>query len=119
MVQNAAMQFVSLVAMEPPTTFDADSVRDEKVKVLHALQPLIGQDAVINIIRAQYGPGWVSGHQVVGYREEPGASPRSTTQTYVALQVFIDTWRWAGVPFFLRTGNDLPKAVIELAIQFN
>src|SRR5713101_5254224 len=118
MVQNHALQLLSLVAMEPPTTFDADSVRDEKVKVLHALQPLIGQDAVINIIRAQYGPGWVSGHQVVGYREEPGVSPRSTTETYVALKVFIDSWRWAGVPFFLRTGKHLPKRVTEIAIQF-
>src|SRR5947199_3464578 len=91
MVQNHAMQLLSLVAMEPPIAFDADAVRDEKVKVLHALQPLIGQDVAKNMIRAQYGPGWVSGHQVVGYREEPGVSPRSTRETYVARKVFIDS----------------------------
>jgi len=118
MVQNHAMQLLSLVAMEPPIAFDANAVRDEKVKVLHALQPLAGQDAVTNILRAQYGPGWVSGKQVVGYREEPGVSPRSTTETYVAMKVFIDSWRWAGVPFFLRTGKHLPKRVTEIAIQF-
>ena len=118
MVQNHAMQLLSLVAMEPPITFEADAVRDEKVKVLHALQPLIGQDVAKNMIRAQYGPGWVSGHQVVGYREEPGVSPRSTRETYVAMKVFIDSWRWAGVPFYLRTGKHLPKRVTEIAIQF-
>jgi len=119
MVQNHVMQLLSLVAMEPPTTFDANSVRDEKVKVLHALQPLTGQDVVTNIIRAQYGPGWLStGQEVVGYRQEPGVSPRSTTETYLALKVFIDSWRWAGVPFYLRTGKHLPKRVTEIAIQF-
>ena len=86
--------------------------------MLHALQPLIGQDVAKNMIRAQYGPGWVGGQQVVGYREEPGVSPRSTTETYVAMKVFIDSWRWAGVPFYLRTGKRLPKRVTEIAIQF-
>ena len=119
MVQNHVMQLLSLVAMEPPITFDANSVRDEKVKVLHALQPLVGQDVVTHIIRAQYGPGWLSnGQQVVGYRQEPGVSPRSTTETYLAMKVFIDSWRWAGVPFYLRTGKHLPKRVTEIAIQF-
>ena len=119
MVQNHVLQLLSLVAMEPPITFDANSVRDEKVKVLHALQPMIGQDVVTHIIRAQYGPGWLSnGQQVVGYRQEPGVSPRSTTETYLALKVFIDSWRWAGVPFYLRTGKHLPKRVTEIAIQF-
>src|SRR3984893_8439648 len=119
MVQNHVMQLLSLVAMEPPITFDANSVRDEKVKVLHALQPLVGQDVTTNIIRAQYGPGWLStGQEVVGYRQEPGVSPRSTTETYLALKVFIDSWRWAGVPFYLRTGKHLPKRVTEIAIQF-
>src|SRR5436190_473504 len=118
MVQNHAMQLLSLVAMEPPITFEADAVRDEKVKVLHALQPLIGQDVAKNMIRAQYGPGWVGGQQVEGYQEEPGVSPRSTTETYVAMKVFIDSWRWAGVPFYLRTGKRLPKRVTEIAIQF-
>jgi glucose-6-phosphate 1-dehydrogenase len=118
MVQNHAMQLLSLVAMEPPITLDADAVRDEKVKVLHALQPLNGQDVTTHMIRAQYGPGWVGGQQVVGYREERGVSPGSTTETYVAMKVFIDSWRWAGVPFYLRTGKHLPKRVTEIAIQF-
>ncbi|HVB75926.1 MAG TPA: glucose-6-phosphate dehydrogenase [Ktedonobacteraceae bacterium] len=118
MVQNHVLQLLSLVAMEPPITFDANAVRDEKVKVLHALQPLTGQDVITNMVRAQYGPGWVSGQQVVGYRQEPGVSPISTTETYLALKVFIDSWRWAGVPFFLRTGKHLPKRVTEIAIQF-
>ena len=119
MVQNHVLQLLSLVAMEPPITFDANSVRDEKVKVLHALQPLVGQDVVTHIIRAQYGPGWLSnGQQVVGYRQEPGVSPHSTTETYLAMKVFIDSWRWAGVPFYLRTGKHLPKRVTEIAIQF-
>ena len=119
MVQNHVLQLLSLVAMEPPIAFDANSVRDEKVKVLHALQPMIGQDVVTHIIRAQYGPGWLSnGQQVVGYRQEPGVSPRSQTETYLAMKVFIDSWRWAGVPFYLRTGKHLPKRVTEIAIQF-
>jgi glucose-6-phosphate 1-dehydrogenase len=119
MVQNHVLQLLSLVAMEPPIAFDANAVRDEKVKVLHALQPLVGQDVVTHIIRAQYGPGWLSnGQQVVGYRQEPGVSPNSTTETYLAMKVFIDSWRWAGVPFYLRTGKHLPKRVTEIAIQF-
>src|SRR3989441_6562223 len=118
MVQNHVLQLLSLVAMEPPIAFDANAVRDEKVKVLHALQPLTGQDVTTHLIRAQYGPGWVSGQQVVGYRQEPGVSPHSTTETYVAMKVFIDSWRWAGVPFFPRTGKHLPKRVSEIAIQF-
>ncbi|HLH60270.1 MAG TPA: glucose-6-phosphate dehydrogenase [Ktedonobacteraceae bacterium] len=118
MVQNHVLQLLTLVAMEPPIAFDANAVRDEKVKVLHALQPLTGQDVLTHTIRAQYGSGWVGGRQVPGYTEEPGVSPTSTTETYVALKVFIDSWRWAGVPFYLRTGKHLPKRVSEIAIQF-
>jgi glucose-6-phosphate 1-dehydrogenase len=118
MVQNHMLQLVTLVAMEPPITFEANAVRDEKVKVLHALQPLIGKDVIAQTIRAQYGPGWVGGHQVIGYTDEPGVSPTSTTTTYVAMKMFIDNWRWAGVPFYLRTGKHLPKRVTEVAIQF-
>jgi len=117
-VQNHMLQLLSLVAMEPPIAFDANAVRDEKVKVLHALQPLSGQDVTTHLIRAQYGPGWVGGKPVVGYKEEPGVPPNSTTETYLALKVFIDSWRWAGVPFYLRTGKHLPKRVSEIAIQF-
>ncbi len=118
MVQNHVLQLLTLVAMEPPVAFDANEVRDEKVKVLHALQPLVGAEVLTNTIRAQYGSGWMHGEQVKGYREEPGVSPLSTTETYVALKVSIDSWRWAGVPFYLRTGKHLPKRVTEIAIQF-
>jgi len=118
MVQNHLVQLLTLVAMEPPIAFDADAVRDEKVKVLHALQPFVGRDVSNNTIRAQYGPGWVGGKQMVGYLEEQGVSPTSTTETYVAMKIFIDNWRWAGIPFYLRTGKHLPKRVTEIAIQF-
>jgi len=118
MIQNHMLQLLMLVAMEPPIAFDANAVRDEKVKVLHALQHLVGRDVVTSTIRAQYGPGWVGGKQVPGYTEEKGVSPTSTTETYVGLKVFIDNWRWAGVPFYLRTGKHLPKRLTEIAIQF-
>ncbi|HTI13449.1 MAG TPA: glucose-6-phosphate dehydrogenase [Dictyobacter sp.] len=118
MIQNHMLQLLTLVAMEPPIAFDGNSVRDEKVKVLHALQPLVGRDVTTNTIRAQYGPGWVGGQQVPGYLQENGVSPTSTTDTYVALKAYIDNWRWAGVPFYLRTGKHLPKRVTEIAIQF-
>ncbi len=118
MVQNHVLQLLTLVAMEPPIAFDASAVRDEKVKVLHALQPLVGREVTNNTIRGQYGPGWVSGQQVPGYTQEPGIPPTSTTETYVAIKMFIDNWRWAGVPFYLRVGKRLPKRVTEVAIQF-
>jgi len=118
MIQNHMLQLLTLVAMEPPIAFDANSVRDEKVKVLHALQPLTGRDVLTNTVRAQYGTGWVSGHQVPGYLQEKGVAPTSSTETYVALKTFVDNWRWAGVPFYLRTGKHLPKRVTEIAIQF-
>ncbi len=118
MVQNHVLQLLTLVAMEPPITFEANQVRDEKVKVLHALQPLVGRDVTNNTIRAQYGPGWIGGQQVPGYTQEPGIPPNSTTETYVAIKMFIDNWRWAGVPFYVRVGKRLPKRVTEVAIQF-
>ncbi len=118
MVQNHVLQLLTLVAMEPPVAFDGNAVRDEKVKVLHALQPLTGAEALTNSIRAQYGAGWSSGQSVKSYHEEPGVSPNSLTETYIAMKVSIDSWRWAGVPFYLRTGKHLPKRVTEIAIQF-
>src|SRR6266567_4087861 len=118
MIQNHMLQLLTLVSMEPPIAFDANPVRDEKVKVLHALQPLIGRDVLTNTIRGQYGPGGVGGKQVPGYLEENGVSPTSSTETFVAMKIFIDNWRWAGIPFYLRTGKHLPKRVTEIAIQF-
>jgi glucose-6-phosphate 1-dehydrogenase len=118
MVQNHLFQLLSVIAMEPPISFLADAVRDEKVKALHALRP-IPMDKVHELtVRGQYGPGWVMGQPVSGYREEPRVEPSSVTETYVALKLFIDNWRWAGVPFYLRTGKRMPRRVSEIAIQF-
>lgn len=114
MIQNHLMQLLCLVAMEPPAVYDADAVRDEKVKVLRTIRPLSVNDTV----RGQYGPGSANGRPVQGYQEEKGVSPTSQTETYVALKLFIDNWRWAGVPFYLRSGKRLPRRVSEIAIQF-
>jgi len=118
MVQNHLMQLVSLVAMEAPIAFDGRWVRDEKVKVLQALRPLSSEDVWISTVRGQYGPGTVNGEPVAGYREERDVSPASATETDVALRVFIDAWRWADVPFYLRTGKRMKKRSTEIAIQF-
>jgi glucose-6-phosphate 1-dehydrogenase len=117
-VQNHLMQVFCLTAMEPPVAFDAEGVRDEKVKVLKAVHR-IPEDAVEKFaVRGQYTRGWVWGEEVPGYREEKNVAPDSTTETYVAMKLFIDNWRWAGVPFYVRTGKRLPKRVTEIAIQF-
>jgi glucose-6-phosphate 1-dehydrogenase len=116
-LQNHMLQLVSLVAMEPPATFDADALRDEKVKVLRAIGTRPA-DPATDIVRGQYGPGWVAGQPVGGYREEPEVDPASETETYVAGRLNIDDWRWSGVPFYVRTGKRLPKRATEIAIQF-
>ena len=120
MVQNHLMQLMTLVAMEPPSMFTAESVRDRKMDALLAVQPLVdsGEAAAPTVVRAQYADGWVNGTDVIGYRKEPGVAAGSVTETYVALRVQLDSWRWAGVPFFLRTGKRLPKRTTEIAIQF-
>jgi glucose-6-phosphate 1-dehydrogenase len=116
-IQNHLLQLVSLVAMEPPATFQADALRDEKVKVLRALgtTPV---DPLKDVVRGQYGPGWVAATQVPGYRSEADVDPRSETETFVAARFMIDDWRWSGVPFYVRTGKRLPKRATEIAIQF-
>ena len=114
MVQNHMMHLVSLVGMEAPNTLDPDAVRDEKVKVLKALRLIPTCDVGDRVVRAQYAAGATA----PGYREEPGVAPDSTTETYVALKTFIDNWRWAGVPFYLRTGKRLPARVTEIGIHF-
>jgi glucose-6-phosphate 1-dehydrogenase len=121
MVQNHLLQLLTLVAMEPPIAFTATSVRDRKMDALLAVQPIIDEQHpdTGHVVRAQYGPGWVSGEEVPGYRSEPGVAPASTTETYVALRLMLDSWRWAGVPFYLRTGKRLPKRTTEIAIQFH
>jgi len=118
MVQNHLLQLLTLTAMEPPTSLSADAVRDEKVKVLRSLRPLRGDDVFRHVVRAQYAPGLINGQPVPGYREAEGVPKDSATETYVALQVNIDNWRWAGVPFFIRTAKRMPKGGTEIAITF-
>ncbi len=118
MLQNHLLQLMTLVAMEPPVGFEANVVRDEKVKVLHAIVPLTAEDVAHDVVRGQYGPGWVGAERVVGYRQEKGVAPESMVDTFLAAKISIDNWRWAGVPFYLRTGKRLPKRVTEIAILF-
>jgi len=117
-LQNHLMQLLSLVAMEPPASFEADALRDEKVKVLRAITPPGPLEVARDVVRGQYGPGWVEAQPVAGYRAEADVDPRSETETYVAARLTIDDWRWSGVPFYLRTGKRLPKRATEIAIQF-
>jgi glucose-6-phosphate 1-dehydrogenase len=118
MVQNHLMQLLALIAMEPPITFSADSVRDRKMDALLSIQPIVNHAVSESVVRAQYRDGWVGGGEVPGYRREPGVGPASATETYVALRLQLDSWRWAGVPFYIRTGKRLPKRTTEIAIQF-
>jgi glucose-6-phosphate 1-dehydrogenase len=117
-LQNHLLQLLSLVAMEPPANFEADALRDEKVKVIRAIPEMTREQVTRDVVRGQYGPGWVSAKPVAGYREEPDVDPASETETYVAARLTIDDWRWSGVPFYLRMGKRLPKRATEIAIQF-
>jgi glucose-6-phosphate 1-dehydrogenase len=118
MVQNHLMQLLCLIAMEPPTDLSADSIRDEKVKVLRSLRRMQNDEVVRSVVRGQYAAGSISGKSVVGYREEKNVKPESMTETYVALRVLIDNWRWADVPFYVRVGKRLPKGGTEIGIHF-
>ena len=119
MVQNHLMQVLALIAMEPPIRFSAENVRDRKLDALLSIQPIVDAErGAADIVRAQYAAGWVNGAEVPGYREEEGVDPASLTDTYVALRLHLDSWRWAGVPFYVRTGKRLPKRTTEIAIQF-
>src|SRR5947209_16118362 len=118
-VQNHALQLLALTAMEPPIAFDANAVRDEKVKVLRAIRPIADDEVAKATVRGQYTSGWVLGEHVHGYREEPNVAPGSLTETFVALRLFIDNWRWAGVRFYIRAGKRMPKRVTEIRILFN
>jgi len=118
MLQNHMLQLLTLVGMEPPVAFDANAVRDEKVKVLRALRPIPPDELDARTVRAQYAAGAVGGRPVPGYREEPDVPPTSSTETYAALEVYLDDWRWAGVPFFLRSGKRLAKRATEIAITY-
>jgi glucose-6-phosphate 1-dehydrogenase len=114
MVPNHLFQLLTMTAMEPPTSLDPDAVRNRKADILNAIPPVPIDCAV----RGQYGEGTVEGHHVADYRQEPDVSPTSPIETYVALKLEIDTWRWAGVPFYLRTGKSMSKRWTEIAIQF-
>lgn len=119
MVQNHLLQLLSLVAMEPPTDLGADGVRDEKVKVFKSLRPWNTPELVAeNVVRGQYVEGFINGNSVPGYCEEDRVNPESKTEAYVALRVMVDTWRWSGVPFYVRMGKRLPKKATEISIHF-
>ena len=118
MVQNHLMQLLCLVAMEPMVSFEADEIRNKKVDVLHAVRPIPKDTVHQCAVRVQYGAGWIDGKKVPGYREEEGVAPDSRTETFAALRLFLDNWRWQGVPFYLRTGKRLARQSSEISIQF-
>jgi glucose-6-phosphate 1-dehydrogenase len=118
MIQNHLLQILCLIAMEPMVSFDADEIRNKKVDVLHAIRPI--EPAIVHRVsaRGQYGAGWLRGDKVVGYRSEPGVDPNSSSETFAALKLFVDNWRWQDVPFYLRTGKRMPVKFSEIMIQF-
>ena len=119
MVQNHMLQLLCILAMEPPASSAADAVRDEKLKVLRALRPIDAGCVELKTVRGQYRPGNVGGASVRGYTDEPEVPAHSTTETFVAIKAEIDNWRWAGAPFYLRTGKRLPQHLAEIAITFD
>ncbi|HOX59013.1 MAG TPA: glucose-6-phosphate dehydrogenase [Candidatus Paceibacterota bacterium] len=118
MVQNHLLQVLSLVAMEPPVSLQAESIRDEKVKLLKSIRPMSPEAVARQVVRGQYAAGMVDGQARPGYRQEPKVNPDSNVETYVALRLLIDNWRWSGVPFYLRTGKNLPLSTSEVRVQF-
>jgi glucose-6-phosphate 1-dehydrogenase len=118
MVPNHILQLVTLTTMEPPNSFQADAVRDEQAKILNAIQPMSPEDVLTRAVRGQYGEGIIEGGHVPGYRTEANVAPDSHTETFVAVRLSIDNWRWADVPFYIRTGKRLGKRATEIAIQF-
>ncbi len=118
MIQNHLLQVLATVAMEPSATFSSDSVRDERSKLLRSIQVMKPEEGAANAVSGQYGPGRVAGLQAAGFREETGVDPESQTETYAAATFLIGNWRWAGVPFYIRTGKYLPKRISEIAIHF-
>jgi glucose-6-phosphate 1-dehydrogenase len=117
-IQNHGLQLLAMFAMEPPVEFGSEDLRDEKLKVLRAVKPMAPDDVGTNTVRGQYVSGWVEGERIGSYRDEPEVAPDSHTETYAALKMSIDSWRWAGVPFYLRTGKVMPSRVTEIAVQF-
>src|SRR6267142_603501 len=117
MVPNHILQLITLTAMEPPISFAADAVRNEQAKILHAIQPLSPEEVLTDAVRGQYGPGVINGEKVPGYRSEKNVDPRSNTETFVAMKLSVDNWRWNDVPFYLRTGKRLAERLTEIVIQ--
>jgi glucose-6-phosphate 1-dehydrogenase len=117
MVANHLLQLLALTAMEPPVAFDADSVREQKVQVFRSIRPMSVEDVARFTVRGQYGPGEIDGKKVPGYGEEPGVRPKSITETYAAVEFHIDNWRWAGVPFFIRTGKRLARNLTQVRVH--
>ena len=118
MIQNHLLQLLCIVAMEPPISFSAEEVRNRKVDVLRAMRRFTPDSVRDSAVRGQYGPGWIEGEKVPGYREEPGANPQSNTETFAAVKFFVDNWRWQGVPFYLRTGKRLHRSASIITVQF-
>ena len=118
MVPNHIFQLLSMVAMEAPTSFDADAVRTEKAKVIQAIHPLTHRQAVQDVVRGQYRSGHYGSGAVQGYRMEPDVDRNSSTETYIAMKLAVDNWRWAGVPFYIRTGKRLARRHTEISIHF-
>ncbi|MBG85339.1 MAG: glucose-6-phosphate dehydrogenase [Verrucomicrobiales bacterium] len=118
MVQNHLLQILSLIAMEPPVSLEAEAIRDEKVKLLKSIRPIEPEDIPNQVVRGQYFAGQVNNEQRPGYRQEERVEPNSNTETFLAMKLFIDTWRWSGVPFFLRTGKNMPLSASEVRVQF-
>ena len=118
MIQNHILQLLCLIAMEPPTSFNADEVRNRKVDVLNALRKFTSEDVHACAVRGQYGEGWIQGKKVKGYRQEPDVNNNSAKETFAAVKFLIDTWRWQGVPFYVRTGKRLNETISVITIQF-
>jgi glucose-6-phosphate 1-dehydrogenase len=118
MVPNHMFQLLSFIAMEPPTCFDADVVRTKKTELINSIRPMTFEDVNKNVVRGQYGPGEIEDESVPGYRSENRIAPDSSIETFTAMKLMIDNWRWVDVPFYLRTGKRLPKRTTEIAIKF-
>jgi glucose-6-phosphate 1-dehydrogenase len=118
MIQNHLLQLMCMIAMEPPVSFEADEIRNRKVDVLKAVRQFRPEEVSRYAVRGQYGPGWIEGKKVPGYRQETGVNPHSNTETYAAVKFFVDNWRWQGVPFYVRTGKHLQEKVSLVTVQF-
>ncbi|WP_205500736.1 glucose-6-phosphate dehydrogenase [Rufibacter psychrotolerans] len=118
MIQNHLLQLLCMVAMEPPVSFEAEEIRNRKADVLRAIRRLTPDQVNKSAVRGQYGPGWLRGNRVPGYREEPGVDPQSNTETYAAVKFYLDNWRWQGVPFYLRTGKRMQEKTSSITVQF-